>query len=170
MGYRDPFDYRNPACFSSDTSTPDCRSILPFNYDSLPAIVDDGMESSLDMVATRQVYFPDVNFDFDKRQLNDLGTGRARQIAQLLEQEPGLRIVLEGHTDFIGSEGYNEKLGLDRAEAVRQQLVGLGVASDRVSTVTFGKTKPVFADETDWARAVNRRVQIQLDDGSDLME
>jgi OOP family OmpA-OmpF porin len=114
------------------------------------------------MVSGRQVYFPDVNFDFDKRVLNNLGQGQARRIADSLKGSGSVQIVLQGHTDFIGSDAYNEKLGMDRAEAVRAELVSLGVSAERLSTVTFGKSQPVFSEETDWARAVNRRVEVHV--------
>jgi hypothetical protein len=162
FGYREPYDYRKPECFSADDSIPDCRSISPYNYDTLGM---DDLEPE-EMAVTeveRHVYFPDVNFDFDVRKLNDLGRGRVRQISQLLQEAKSVNIVLEGHTDYIGSVEYNDKLGMDRAEAVRQELVGLGVSAEQLSTVTFGKSKPIFAEQEDWARAVNRRVEVHLD-------
>jgi OOP family OmpA-OmpF porin len=70
--------------------------------------------------------------------------------------------VLQGHTDYIGAEEYNERLGMDRAEAVRAQLVKFGVSPERLSTVSFGKGQPVFPDSENWARAVNRRVEIHV--------
>jgi len=169
LGYREPYDYRRPECFSADDSVPDCRSVSPFNYGS-PGAVLAGSEPYVDEmeavhVPVRQVYFPDVNFDFDKHNLNNLGKGRTYQIAELLKQEPGLQVVLEGHTDYIGSHEYNEGLGMNRAEAVRQELVSLGVSPERVSTVTFGKSQPLLDQESDWARAVNRRVQIHVEGG-----
>ena len=166
MGYREPYDFRNPECFSGDASVPDCRSVSPFNYADVDAGGDDlGDETALLPEGTRNVYMPDVNFDFNSRKLNDLGKGRVKQLSQMLQEDGGVNIVLEGHTDYIGSLGYNEKLGLDRAEAVRQELLALGVAPERVSTVTFGKTKPIFEEQEDWARAVNRRVEVHVDDG-----
>lgn len=174
MGYREPYDWRKPECFSADSSVPDCRSILPFNYDAVGDDIDVDLEGD-DLAAVsseveRHVYFPDVNFDFDVRKLNDLGEGRTHQIAQLLSSAPGVHVVLEGHADFLGTEAYNEKLGMDRAEAVRKELVNLGVSGQMLSTVTFGKSKPVFGDKTDWARAVNRRVEIHLDsDGGEAV-
>ncbi|NLF24580.1 MAG: OmpA family protein [Deltaproteobacteria bacterium] len=157
MGYREPFDFRQPECFSADSSIPDCRSIAPFNYgvDGTGRVVSEG---------ERHVYFPDVNFDFDVRRLNDLGRGRAHQIAQLLQKSPGVRVVLEGHADYKGSDSYNERLGMDRAEALRQELIALGVPAESVSTVTFGKSKPILPEQEDWARAVNRRVEVRVDE------
>lgn len=163
FGFREPYDYREPECFSAESGVPDCRAIAPFNYGSA-AIVDDPVveEVAMDLPVERHVYFPDVNFDFDVRTLNTLGEGKARQVARLLQEEPGVHVVLEGHADYIGSVKYNEKLGMDRAEAVRNKLIEVGVSPERVSTVTFGKSKPIFEDQTDWARAVNRRVSVHV--------
>ncbi|MDZ4786381.1 MAG: OmpA family protein, partial [bacterium] len=111
--------------------------------------------------SSRYVYFPDVNFDFNKSTLSDLGMGRVHQIANLLEKEAGLTVVLEGHSDFKGSEEFNKKLSTNRAEAVKKGLVDLGVDTARLSTVSFGEGTPVFAEQTDWARAVNRRVAVK---------
>ncbi len=167
MGFREPFDFRSPECFSGDSSVPDCRAISPYNYAELEtAPAEQPAETSLQTEVERQVYFPDVNFDFDVRNLNDLGRGRVHQIAQLLQTIPNVHVVLEGNADYLGSEAYNEKLGMDRAEAVRQELVRLGIPAERLSTVTFGKSKPIFEEQQDWARAVNRRVEVHMDEGT----
>lgn len=157
MGYREPYDFREPECFSPDSSVPDCRSILPFNYMNADVVTDV-------VAVERHVYFPDVNFDFDVRTLNKLGKGRVQQIANLLKESAGVHVVLEGHTDYIGSDEYNDKLGMDRAEAVRTELVAHGIDSATLSTVTFGKSKPLIDEQTDAARAVNRRVEVNLDE------
>lgn len=162
MGFREPFQHRQSECFSSDSSTPDCRAYPPYNYDMLS---NDGMGGNEGMMVSqseRHVYFPDVNFDFDVRKLNDLGKGRVHQVAELLQNVDGLNIVLEGHADYLGSAAYNDKLGMDRAEAVRQELVAMGVSADKLSTVTFGKSKPIYEEQEDWARAINRRVEVNV--------
>ena len=171
FGYREPFDYRSPECFSADESAPDCRSVAPFNYEgpssglASAAAVEQGSEdgsataASLANASGRQVYFPDVNFDFNKRALSNLGQGQTRRLAQLLKSQGSVQVVLQGHTDAKGDDAYNEKLGMDRADAVRAELVALGVQGDKLSTVTFGESQPVFTDETDWAHAANRRVE-----------
>lgn len=164
MGYREPNDYRQPECFSADDSVPDCRSIVPFNYDRGETVGGGEDEEKALSSDRRQVYFPDVNYDFDKRALNDLGKGRARQLAALLKETGNVHVVLQGHTDFKGSDEYNQKLGMDRADALRAELVGLGVPADRLSTVTFGESQPIFSEQEDWARAVNRRVEVHIDD------
>jgi outer membrane protein OmpA-like peptidoglycan-associated protein len=165
LGYREPFDYRQPECFTADDSTPDCRSMIPFNYEMAggASVAEPIVAGDTTRVVTKDVSFPDVNFDFNKRSLNDLGEGRARQIAAALKSDENLRIVLQGHADYVGTDQYNEKLGMDRAEAVRSTLVGLGVPADRLSTVTFGETQPVLSEQENWARAVNRRVAVQVE-------
>ena len=162
MGYREPYDYRQPECFSADDTVPDCRSVVPFNYDSVPAPKED----TGSMVSDRAVYFPDVNFDFNVRKLNTLGKSKCRTIAQMLQKQPGLRVVLQGNTDYMGSEQYNMKLGMDRSEAVRSELVALGVPAERLSTVSFGESQPLFTEKEDWARAANRRVEVHPDDSA----
>jgi len=169
MGYREPFDYRQPECFSADDSAPDCRSMSPFNYDNAaPAPVEAPVAAVVQ--APTQVYFPNVGFDFDKRTLNDLGKGRVREISRTLQDSGSVKVVLQGHTDYVGSDAYNEKLGLDRAEAVRSELVALGISADRLSTVTFGESQPIFSEQEDWARAVNRRVEVHVGDAAPAAE
>lgn len=172
LGYREPFDYRQPECFSADDSAPDCRAVLPFNYDTLMGAGIEPVEEIAIAQAepVRQVYFPDVNFDFDIGKLNTLGRGKVQQVADLLNESPDLQVVLEGHTDFKGTEEYNEALGINRAEAVRQALVDLGVSPERLSTVTFGKSQPALGQKTDWARAVNRRVEVHVGGGDSSAE
>ncbi|MCO6431781.1 MAG: OmpA family protein [Deltaproteobacteria bacterium] len=167
MGYREPYDYRQPECFSADDSTPDCRTISPFNYDSGVAEPEPVMEEAKVITETvQQVYFPNVNFDFDSRKLNALGKGRVQQIAAILRTSPSVHVVLQGHADYIGSDAYNEKLGMDRADAVRQELITSGIAPERLSAVSFGETQPVYAEQEDWARAINRRVEVHPDEGA----
>jgi len=170
MGYREPYDYREPECFSADDSIPDCHAVVPFNYESA-GIGGTGEEPTAAAVgaagAQREIYFPDVNFDFDVRKLNDLGKGQTRRIAEILKKQGGdVHIVLQGNADYIGSDAYNEKLGMDRAEAVREELVALGIPRERLSAVTFGETQPIFSEQENWARAVNRRVEAHIDQGA----
>ena len=158
MGFREPFDFRQPECFSADDATPDCRALVPFNYGredagALNAPVENG----------REVFFPNVNFDFDKRTLNQNGLEQTKQVADLLKSSTGdVKIVLQGNTDFIGSEAYNMKLGMDRAEAVKAELVKLGISSSRLSTISFGESKPIDSGKTSEARAANRRVETHI--------
>lgn len=155
FGFREPFDYRQPLCFFDSDKVPDCNSMAPYN--AIGGKPSDGDESKL--VDQKQVYFPDIAFDFNKHTLNDLGKSRVRQAAQILSAQPGLKVVVEGHTDYIGTDEYNMKLGQRRADTVAKELAELGVDSQRLSIVSFGEGKPLFTEQEDWARAANRRVQ-----------
>ena len=159
MGYREPYDFRQPSCFSRNQGTPDCRQISPFNYDSnVGKVVEGGGEVS----QQQALYFPDTNFDFNKRTLNPAGKDKVKVAADILRREGYLKVVLEGHTDSRGSESYNQKLGLDRAEAVKNELVAQGIPVDTVSTISFGETRPLFTEKEDWAYEANRRVHVRV--------
>jgi outer membrane protein OmpA-like peptidoglycan-associated protein len=161
MGYREPYDFRKPSCFSSNQDTPDCRQIKPFDYDSNVGKVVQG---DGEVSQQQALYFPDTNFDFDKRSLNAAGKEKARVAAEILKREGYLKVVLEGHADSRGSEKYNERLGLGRAEAVKAELVSQGIPVDTLSTISFGETRPLFTEKEEWAYSANRRVHVRLDD------
>jgi outer membrane protein OmpA-like peptidoglycan-associated protein len=159
MGYREPYDFRKPSCFSARDVTPDCRQVVPFNYDMKEA---GALVEAPAPELGQAIYFPDTNFDFNKRTLNNLGIAKVKTAAEILNREGGVKVVLEGHTDARGNDKYNEKLGLDRAEAVKVELEKLGIPSERLSTVSFGETKPLFSEEAEWAYAANRRVEVHV--------
>jgi outer membrane protein OmpA-like peptidoglycan-associated protein len=165
MGYRAPYDYRQPACFHNAEEVPDCRRLLPVRG-AFPGLSGgEGSESGERPGTGKAIYFSDVNFDFNKRQLNSLGKSKARTVASTIKDHGSVKVVLQGHADSRGSEEYNKKLGMDRAEAVRQELVTLGVAAERLSTVSFGETKPLFTEKEEWAYAANRRVEVHMQEG-----
>lgn len=163
MGYREPFDFRQPSCFSANQDAPDCHRIRPFDYNSDVGRVAEGVA---EVDQKQALYFPDTNFDFNKRTLNAAGKEKAKVAADILRREGFLKVVLEGNTDSRGSEAYNQKLGLDRAEAVKSELVAQGIPVDTLSTVSFGETRPLFTEKEEWAYAANRRVHVRVDDPS----
>jgi outer membrane protein OmpA-like peptidoglycan-associated protein len=161
MGYREPYDYRKPSCFNSRDAVPDCRKVIPFNYDEgKTAALHEGGEK-------RAIYFPDTNFDFDARKLNELGRARVRAAAEVLKKEGTMKVVLEGHTDARGRDAYNKKLGLDRAEAVKAELVAQGIPAEQLSTVSFGESRPLYREAEEWAYAANRRVEMRPEASSE---
>lgn len=170
FGFREPFDYREPVCFDAQGAIPDCRALPPMST-LATGPSNSGLGGASDSsdagagaqaMSERQVFFPDVAFEFDKSKLNALGQGRVRQIAQLLASVPSLTVVVEGHADPRGTEKYNEKLGMARARTVVSELAELGIDPARLSAVTFGETRPIFSENTEWAYAVNRRVQFTV--------
>ena len=71
-------------------------------------------------------------------------------------------MLIEGHTDSIGSDAYNEQLSRRRAEAVATALERMGVAAPRVTVIGYGKQYPIADNSTDTNRAMNRRVEVYL--------
>lgn len=114
------------------------------------------------VIQVEKVVFSDITFEFDKAVLTDVGRGRVYLIAQKLKEGKNIKVEIQGHTDYIGTDDYNKALGLKRAEAVKAELVKLGVDPSRISTVSFGEAKPLIDQATPWARAVNRRTEFVI--------
>jgi chemotaxis protein MotB len=84
------------------------------------------------------------------------------RIANILNTHEDLRILLEGHTDSAGSDKLNQTLSENRAESVKQALVGLGVDETRIETAGLGESRPIASNQTFEGRRKNRRVEIYL--------
>jgi peptidoglycan-associated lipoprotein len=113
-------------------------------------------------VEVEKVVFPSVAFAFDSANLTDLGKGQVYLVAQRLKEKADLTVVIEGHADNRGSDEYNQKLGLQRAQTVMNELASLGIDQARISAASLGEGKPLLEQDTNWARAVNRRVEFQV--------
>lgn len=106
----------------------------------------------------------DVKFDFDKAQVKPDSYGDIKNLADFMTQYPQTTTVVEGHTDSVGSDAYNQVLSERRANAVRDVLVNqYGVSTDRVNAVGYGETRPVADNATADGRAVNRRVEAEVE-------
>jgi outer membrane protein OmpA-like peptidoglycan-associated protein len=106
----------------------------------------------------------DVKFDFDKAQVKPESYGDIKNLADFLTQYPQTTTVVEGHTDSVGGDAYNQTLSERRANAVRDVLVNqYGVGSDRVNAVGYGETRPVADNASADGRAVNRRVEAEVE-------
>ncbi|MGH7834214.1 MAG: OmpA family protein, partial [Candidatus Binatia bacterium] len=77
-------------------------------------------------------------------------------------ERAGVLVVIEGHADSIGTDEYNLRLGMRRAETVKGELARLGIDAGRMSVASLGESQPLLPDQTDWARAVNRRVEFKV--------
>jgi outer membrane protein OmpA-like peptidoglycan-associated protein len=104
-----------------------------------------------------------VLFATGQATLLPIAEDRLRQVADALEDNPEGAIVVEGHTDSIGSQSLNEDLSRRRAEAVRAYLIGRGVGADRIRAVGLGSSRPVADNRSPEGRANNRRVEIVIE-------
>jgi OOP family OmpA-OmpF porin len=100
-------------------------------------------------------------FDFDKAQLKP-GKGQdvLGPVVKTMKDNPTLKVSVEGHTDSVGSDAYNQRLSERRAAAVKSYLVSEGIDGSRISTVGYGEAKPVASNSTEAGRAQNRRAEV----------
>ncbi len=98
-----------------------------------------------------------VFFGFDKFNLGDEARATVQRQAAWLKANPTVTVTVEGHADERGTREYNLALGERRATAVKNYLVTLGVSASRVSTISFGKERPVALGHTEAAWSQNRR-------------
>ncbi|MEO8594966.1 MAG: OmpA family protein [Candidatus Solibacter sp.] len=103
----------------------------------------------------------EVNFEFNSSILSD-GYPSLLRLAELLSQHRDYRVKVTGHTDYVGSAAYNDKLAMKRAEAVKAFLVKYGVADNQVTTAGDGKRAPEVDNKTKEGRFMNRRVDLSL--------
>jgi outer membrane protein OmpA-like peptidoglycan-associated protein len=108
----------------------------------------------------------DVLFEFDKAELMPGGFRAVNKLAAFLNEYENRNLLIEGHTDSIGTPEYNLDLSRRRAEAVRSALMEKEIARDRIITKGYGKGYPVASNATEAGRQQNRRVEvIILDEG-----
>ncbi len=104
----------------------------------------------------------DTFFDFDKSVLKPTGKTKLNDLASKLQGIDIEVVVATGHTDSVGSDAYNIKLSLRRANAVKAFLVSKGIPADRIFTAGKGEGTPVASNKTRDGRAKNRRVEVEV--------
>jgi outer membrane protein OmpA-like peptidoglycan-associated protein len=104
----------------------------------------------------------DVLFQTGKYELKPEARERLAKVSGILLAYPSLRVAIEGHTDSVGSDDYNQRLSEMRAQAVRDYFVQQGVSADSITAQGFGKTQPIADNATAEGRQRNRRVELVL--------
>ncbi len=101
-----------------------------------------------------------ITFDFDKSTIRPSSEPTLKEAGTVLQKFESVKVRIEGHTDHIGTDAYNQNLSERRAKAVKDYLVkNLGIDSGRINTVGFGKSKPIADNKTEEGRARNRRIE-----------
>ena len=113
-------------------------------------------------VAEKVTLAADVLFDFDKSVLKSEGKAKLDDLATKVNAINLEVVIAIGHTDSIGSDAYNQKLSVRRAESVKAYLVSKGVAPNRIYTEGKGEKQPVASNKTADGRQKNRRVEIEV--------
>lgn len=112
--------------------------------------------------ATKVTYAADAFFDFDKAVLKPEGRAKLDDLVGKVKDINLEVIIAVGHTDSVGSDQYNQRLSVRRAEAVKAYLVSKGIEKNRVYTEGKGEKQPVADNKTSEGRAKNRRVEIEV--------
>jgi outer membrane protein OmpA-like peptidoglycan-associated protein len=102
----------------------------------------------------------EVLFDFDKAVLKNEFKPTLDDTKKVFDAQPELKVQIEGHTDSIGTDAYNQKLSERRANAVKKYLVEqVGISADRLKAVGYGESRPAYSNDTKEGRSKNRRVE-----------
>jgi outer membrane protein OmpA-like peptidoglycan-associated protein len=123
-----------------------------------------------EIVAKPEVVKPEVNlpellsklipnFATDRSELNAPAQTALKQLAALLKDKPEVKLKIVGHADSQGTDEYNQKLGLRRAQAVKTFLVNHGLPAERFTVVSLGESKPIVDNSSEAEMAKNRRVE-----------
>ena len=106
--------------------------------------------------------FDAVTFETDSARLASASNDQLAQLAAVLKAYPTVVVAVEGHTDNTGDPAANKKLSEDRAAAVKDALVGMGVPAERVTSTGWGAEKPIASNDTEDGKLKNRRVEISI--------
>ncbi len=106
--------------------------------------------------------FDDIRFDFDRYDIRPDAKPVLQKVASWLLKDTPAKILIEGHCDSRGTNEYNLALGDRRAKAARDYLIALGVASNRVEMLSYGKEKPLCKEETEECWVKNRRAHFVI--------
>jgi outer membrane protein OmpA-like peptidoglycan-associated protein len=110
----------------------------------------------------KTVIIDNIYFNFDKTTLKEVSFPELDRLTDLMNQNPGIKIEIIGHTDSKGSDDYNLTLSEGRAQAVMEYLLKKEIAQDRMTSKGLGETSPISSNNTDEGRAENRRVEFTI--------
>ncbi|MBN3584377.1 OmpA family protein [Algoriphagus aestuarii] len=141
------------------------KGFLPKIYnverDKLQNVEDLDVEL-VPVASGEEFVFENIFFDFDKYALKPESMSSLRRLVKFLKENPNVNIQITGHTDNVGSPGYNLQLSLQRAESVQKYLVGEGMHPARVMVDGKGDQQPVVPNTTPQNQALNRRITIKV--------
>ena len=109
----------------------------------------------------RKLILENLLFDTNSYAVSDT-VGELDVLANFMKSKPHVSILIEGHTDYVGSHSLNNRLSLKRAESVKQYLIKRGIPHHRVSTKGYGKKRPIADNATDFGKRLNRRTEIVI--------
>ena len=153
------------ACASTQTTDTDSEEARAKKVD--PAIAEQqqrneqlSRQSAAQM--GKSMKLPAVTYEFDSVRPPEESYPVLDKIATVLNDNPTYHLIVEGHTDVLGSKEYNYWLGASRAAAMKSYLVSRGVNAERIRIHSYGKDRPITLDTSSEGRKANRRVEFKL--------
>jgi outer membrane protein OmpA-like peptidoglycan-associated protein len=116
------------------------------------------VEEQLKMIAKK------IQFETGKDVITKASLAELDKVLAFMNEYPGSKFSVEGHTDNVGVPANNLRLSQSRADAVKRYFTNKGISADRINAVGFGQTKPIDKNTTPAGRTNNRRVEIHLAD------
>ena len=152
------------AYWTPATAAPGCDGALqaPAATPTPPAVAPVPPAPPAPVAAQKVTYAADAFFDFDKSVLKPEGRAKLDDLVGKIQGINLEVIIAVGHTDSIGSDAYNQRLSVRRAEAVKAYLVSKGIERNRIYTEGKGKKQPIASNATAEGRAKNRRVEVEV--------
>lgn len=136
---------------------------LNFNYseqrDYEPIVLDIDLERARE---GRRAILENIFFDVDKYDLQEKSLTELRKILRFLQENPGVRVEISGHTDNTGSASYNVQLSEKRAAAVNSYLVSQGISAGRLIPKGYGSQQPIADNDSEEGRQKNRRIEFKI--------
>lgn len=141
------------------TSGLETGGIIPANPDGIPGEIASADRSSIEgRPQNREMFAANtVHFDLDSATVKSSEASKVETVANYFKSNAAGDLLVEGHCDERGTEGYNLSLGDKRANALREYLVNLGVSPDRIHTLSLGEAQPVATGQDESAWSKNRR-------------
>jgi len=125
-------------------------------------LLDSGDMSVVNDELKRRGFSADIFFDYDESTLSDEARDKLARNADLLKGKPTLSVTIEGHADARGTNEYNLALGERRANAVKEYIASLGVAAERLRTLSYGEERPVCTEDAEGCWSQNRRAHLVI--------
>lgn len=140
--------------WTQEASIPSCEGVEVVPAEEVEIVEQKSVNISLESGAS---------FELGGSTLSEEGKAEIAVLVTQFEGKTVESVVVEGYTDNSGDAGFNQKLSLERADAVKAELVANGANAEKITTVGYGESKPIADNATSEGRAKNRRVEIKVD-------